>query len=229
MSSRRASGIVVAVVLAGLSRVFADSTASKNNEANRLYNQKRYDEALKMYMDAQASRPGAPELHYNIGNVLYRKGEFDKAMEEYRRVQTTADPALGQAAAYNRGNALLMQGRPQEAVRAYVEALRARPDDRDAKRNLELALRLMQQQKQQQAGASQDQQDKNEKPENANQPQSPSSAESGRPRQAQPQSAEMTEEEARQVLEALREEEKEGIRKHARASIPETRKPEKDW
>ena len=61
----------------------ADQAASKNNEGNQLYEQKKYDEALKMYVDAQASRPGAPELHYNIGNVLFRKKEFDKAIEEY--------------------------------------------------------------------------------------------------------------------------------------------------
>ena len=39
----------------------------------------------------------------------------------------------------------------------------------------------------------------------------------------------MSPEEARQILEALREEEKEGIRKHARTAAPEGRVPEKDW
>jgi hypothetical protein len=39
----------------------------------------------------------------------------------------------------------------------------------------------------------------------------------------------MSEEEARQILEALREEEKEGLRKHARATASDERQPEKDW
>src|SRR5207245_7715007 len=107
---------------------------------NRLYIQKRYEDALKMYTDAQASRPDASELHYNIGNVLFRKKEYDKAVEEYLRAQAAANKTLSEAATFNRGNALMLQGRPEDAVKAYVQALRARPDDGDAKRNLELAL-----------------------------------------------------------------------------------------
>jgi len=39
----------------------------------------------------------------------------------------------------------------------------------------------------------------------------------------------MSEEEARQILEALRESEKDGVKKHAQASAPTDRRPEKDW
>ena len=34
------------------------------------------DGALRAYTDAQVVAPDAPELHYNIGSVLYRKGDF---------------------------------------------------------------------------------------------------------------------------------------------------------
>jgi tetratricopeptide (TPR) repeat protein len=209
----------------------AGSAASRNNEGNRLYDQKRYDEALKMYTDAQAARPEAPELHYNIGNVLFRKQEYDKANDEYLKAQSSIDPALRQAAVFNRGNALLVQGRLQEAVGAYVQALRARPDDADAKRNLELALRLLQEQaKQQKGGGSKDQQkqDQNQEGAEAPQPQPDRQEPQGRPKQ-KPKPGQMTEEEVRQVLEALRAEEKETIRKHARAQVPDRRDPERDW
>ena len=203
----------------------ADQAASKNNEGNRLYEQKKYDDALKKYVDAQASRPGAPQLHYNIGNVLFRKKEYDKAVEEYRRAQAAPDPVLSQAATYNRGNALLMQGRPEEAIQAYVQALRARPDDTDAKRNLEIALRLLDQKKKQQQQKQQKQnQEQNKDPQQ--QPQQGSGG--GRPPQ-QKKTGEMTEEEARQVLEALQQEEKEGIKKHARAVSGDRRQPDQDW
>jgi tetratricopeptide (TPR) repeat protein len=212
----------------------AGSAASRNNEGNRLYDQKRYDEALKMYTDAQAARPEAPELHYNIGNVLYRKQEFDKATEEYLKAQSSSDRTLYQAAVFNRGNALLMQGRLQEAVGAYVQALRARPDDADAKRNLELALKLLQEQaqRQPQGGGPRDQQkpDQSQQQAGARQPQQ-DQEEPGSPqaRRQQPRPGQMTEEEARQVLEALRAEEKEAIKKHARVRVPDRREPERDW
>jgi tetratricopeptide (TPR) repeat protein len=204
----------------------ADQAASKNNDGNRLYQQKKYDDALKMYFDAQASRPEAPQLHYNIGNVLFRKKEYDKAVEEYLRAQAAPDPALSQAANFNRGNALLMQGRPEDAIKAYVQALRARPDDTDAKRNLELALRLLEQKKKQQQ--QQKQQDKNQD-QNKNPQQQPQQGEGSGPPPRQKKPGEMTEEEARQVLEALQQEEKEGIKKHAKAMAGDRREPEQDW
>ncbi len=209
------------------------AAASRNNEGNRLYDEHQYDDALKLYTDAQARLPNAPELHYNIGNVLFRKSEFDKAVEEYRKAESSPDPKLAQQATFNRGNALLMQEKPQDAVQAYIQALRARPDDADAKRNLELALRMMQEQKkqQQQQPGKQDQ-------DSQDQDQQPPPPSEGKPPEPQPESqsappkpkpGQMSEEEARRLLDALREEERAGVRKQARAAVPDRRDPEKDW
>jgi len=222
---RPALGLACVLALSLFRPAAADQAASRNNEGNKLYNQKQYDEALRMYTDAQASRPDAAELHYNIGNVLFRKKEYDKAVEEYMRAQAAPDRGLSQAATFNRGNALLMQGRPEEAIQAYVQSLRARPDDADAKRNLELALRLLQEKKKKQQ--QQPQQNKDQK----NQPpqQSPQQEGAGDKTPPQKRPGEMTEQEARQVLQALQQEEKEGIKKHARAAAGDRREPEEDW
>lgn len=230
----RGACLVVAIGLGAVLPVLAGpegSAASRNNEGNRLYDQKRYDEALKMYTDAQAARPDAPELHYNIGNVLFRKQEYDKATEEYLKAQSSVDPALRQAAVFNRGNSLLMQGRFQEAVGAYVQALRARPDDADAKRNLELALSLLkEQEKQQKGGGSKDRQKPDQNQEEEKTPQSQQDRQDPQgPHKQKPKPGQMTEEEIRQVLEALRAEEKETIRRHARAVVPDRRDREQDW
>ncbi|HET6279060.1 MAG TPA: tetratricopeptide repeat protein [Candidatus Polarisedimenticolia bacterium] len=229
----RVLALLPAVLLAGGAPLLADSAAGRNNDGNRLYENERYDEALKMYVEAQALDPEAPELHYNIGNVLFRKGEYDKAAEEYVRAQAAEDPHLAQAATYNRGNALLQQGQLKEAVNSYIQALRAQPSDADAKRNLELALRLLQEQQQQQQqqqqqgkeGEDDEQRDGEQPPPPADQQQEQQDEQP--PPQRRP--GEMSEEEARQILDALREDEKEGIRKHARASASEDRQPEKDW
>lgn len=220
------AALLLAIVAALAPRpAAADPAPRKNNEGNRLYQQKKFDEALKLYMDAQASRPGAPELHYNIGNVLFRKKEYDKAVEEYLRAQAAPDGVLSQAAVFNRGNALMMQGRLEDAVQAYVQALRARPDDTDAKRNLELALRQLEQKKKQEE-KKQSHQDQKQDP-NKGQPPPQGGGGGGKPQQKRP--GEMTEEEARQVLEALQQEEKEGIKKHARAALGEKPPPDQDW
>ena len=222
---RRTLGLSCVLALSLFRTAAADQAASRNNEGNKLYNQKQYDEALRMYTDAQASRPDAAELHYNIGNVLFRKKEYDKAVEEYLRAQAAPDRGLSQAATFNRGNALLMQGRPEEAIQAYVQSLRARPDDPDAKRNLELALRLLQEKKKQQQ--QEPQQNKDQK---QNQPQQSPQQEGAGDKTPQPKRpGEMTEQEARQLLQALQQEEKEGIKKHAKAAAGDRREPEEDW
>ena len=228
---RRVLGLLPAILaLAAFPGLLRADAASQNNEGNRLFQQKRYDEALKKYTDAQASRPGAPELHYNIGNVLFRKGEFEKAIEEYRRAGAVADPRLSQAATYNRGNALMMQGRLPEAVKTYVQALRARPDDQDAKRNLELALRLMKEQQQKKPQEQQDdQQDEQKDQGSPQQKPQPQDAKQDEKKQPERRPGQMSEEEAREILDALRESEKDGVKKHARATTPDERRPEEDW
>jgi len=227
---RSLAGPALVIGLLGLAisvPALADPAARDNNEGNRLYEQKKYDDALKKYTDAQASRPGAPELHYNIGNVLFRKKEFDKAVEEYMRAQAASDPVLSEAALFNRGNALVMQGKLEDAIQAYVQALRARPDDTDAKRNLELALRLLEQQKKKQQSPQDKSQDQNKNQPPQQQPQAGDGKDQPQPKQKRP--GEMSEDEARQVLEALQQEEKEGVKKHARAAAGDRRAPEEDW
>ena len=147
-------------------------------------------------------------------------------MEEYLRAQAGPDPALSQAATFNRGNALLMQSRPEEAIQAYVQALRARPDDAGAKRNLELARRLLQEQKKPQQ-PQQGQDDKQGPSPQKQEPQPEGAGDQTPPQQKRP--GEMSEQEARQVLQALQQEEKEGIKKHARAAAGDRPEPEEDW
>lgn len=234
-AKRTAAGLLVGFAALGLAApARAADVASRNNEGNTKYEQKKYDEALRLYTDAQAIKPSAPELHYNIGNVLFRKGELDKAVEEYLRAQAGADPRLRQAATYNRGNALLQQGKAQDAVNAYVQALRLDPADKDAKRNLELALKLLQQQQQQQQDKEQQKDDPQKKPDSQQQEPKPAKPQDQKPDQKDQQEekkpGQMSEEEARQILQALKENEKEGVKKHAKAQAPpHPRHPEEDW
>lgn len=71
------------------------------------------------------------------GTQAYRKGEFERAAELYRR-----NP--GADAQYNLGNAMARQGRYQEAIDAYDRALKLKPGMDDAianKRAVEAAMK----------------------------------------------------------------------------------------
>ena len=69
----------------------------------------------------------------------YRSGDYPAALEDLAGLE---DPE----ADYNRGNALARLGQFQEAVDAYEAALKHNPDQADARHNLELVRRLLEQQ-----------------------------------------------------------------------------------
>jgi Ca-activated chloride channel homolog len=68
----------------------------------------------------------------------YRAGEFEQALE-------ALEGLVGATPEYNRGNALARLGRLEEAAAAYERALEQAPDQADARHNLELVRRLLDQ------------------------------------------------------------------------------------
>ena len=122
------------------------TVASSNRQGNKLYRQGQYDEALSAYQKAQAEQPDLAELHYNVGNTLHRKEDYQEAAAETLQGLSKADPDLRARAYYNLGNSFYRQGQFAEAIAAYKEALKLDPDDQDAKHNLELAQRKLEEQ-----------------------------------------------------------------------------------
>lgn len=103
----------------------------------------RYREALALYRDAQSALPDAAELAINAGNALHMSGEHGRALPDYAHAIDVAGPDLRAIAQYDRGNTLFRLGRLEDARDAYREALRLDPGDRDAKFNLELLQRQL--------------------------------------------------------------------------------------
>jgi Ca-activated chloride channel family protein len=115
---------------------------------------------------ALALRPEDPLAAYNAGSGRLAAGRPD-ALEPLARAAEAAelggDRALAADAAYNLGNALYAGGDARGAIDAYRRALRQASDRADAKHNLELALRLLeeqQKQQQQKQGSSAQDEDK---------------------------------------------------------------------
>jgi Ca-activated chloride channel family protein len=92
----------------------------------------------------------APAHAFSAGNALYRMRHYEDAAKRYR-LAVAGPGRLRQRGAFNLGNALLRAAenapeRPellQGSIRAYEEALRLQPSDADAKWNLEVALRRL--------------------------------------------------------------------------------------
>ncbi len=137
---------------------FLDPVAKKNEEGNALFEKGEYEAALRRYLEAQQEGQPRPELHFNAGDALYKQGKYAEAMQEMGRATEGTHPDMSAAAHYNLGNALFRQEKFQEAVGAYKKSLEQKPDDIDAKINLELALEKLDQDGQDE----QDEQDKNQ-------------------------------------------------------------------
>jgi Ca-activated chloride channel family protein len=234
---RLSSLLAAALLVSAAATPLLASARSKNEEGNRLYKQKKYDEALKKYTEAQLEAPDAPQLHYNLGNVFFKKGDWEKARDEYRRALASADPGLDPRSVYNMGNTFFSQQQYKDAVSSYQRALKLNPSDADAKRNLELALlRMKQQQQKQQQQGNRKQDQKDQKQQSPSQQQKANNSGQEKQQEQQQQQAPspkekggLSREEAERILNALQEDEKENLKKRLEQSKDEEQNVEKDW
>ena len=148
--------LIVFLTLAGVPAT-AGRPAEKVLEGNQRYLDGDLDGALTDYTEAQVDLPDSSVLHYNIGNVLFRQGDYPRAVDEYRLAELSDDAALRSQARFNIGNAHFLAQEYGKAVEDYMEVLRTDPGDADAKRNLELALQALEQQPPQEQDEEQDQ------------------------------------------------------------------------
>jgi tetratricopeptide (TPR) repeat protein len=153
----------------------ADEIYEKNKNANNLYKLGKYDDALKLYDDALLLAPNDNKLKANKGSTLYKKGDFDKAEEQYKSAITDSLLTRNANTHFNMGNILYRQGEKlqisgdpgkakekfQAALEHYIKTLDSKPDDNDAKWNLQLAHARIKQAEQQQ----QNKDNKNNEPE----------------------------------------------------------------
>jgi len=125
------------------------------------------DDALAHYDKALKKLPADAGAHFDRGAALYALSRFDEAGQEFLRATEAKDAALKASAFYNLGNAYFKKEKFKEAVAAYTRTLGLTPNDKQAKWNLEIALRKQKDQedkdKKQQDQKNQDDQKKDQK------------------------------------------------------------------
>ena len=100
---------------------WSDWWLTPDQRGGRLFEQERYLEAAEVFE--------SPERR---GIAYFRGGDFENAASVFGRIGSPE-------AAYNRGNALVMLGRYEEAIKSYEDALKVRPDWTEAADNLAIA------------------------------------------------------------------------------------------
>jgi tetratricopeptide (TPR) repeat protein len=159
---RRAIAIVIIVAAASVIIAMRGRLVDivHRQQAARLYQARSWHEAERAFegLIHQATvkrEPDAlPLLDYNLGTTDYRLGRFDAAVQTLHAA-LAGEPKLAERAYYNLGNTYVWQARSsidhatkrmalRGAVSSFEEALVLDPNDRDAKWNLEVALRRLQ-------------------------------------------------------------------------------------
>ena len=228
---------IVIVFLALSLGLSAESQRKKTQEANELYQEKKYDQALTKYQDALLSDPENERLQFNVGNTLYQKKKFEEALQEYQKVIGTEELPLEGQTYYNIGNALYRMNKLPESILAYQQALKIDPDDMDAKYNLEYVRRKLKQnsekQEMQQQQSSQEQQQQPEQDQGQSQGEEnnkQSQQEQGdQTEQSQPQDQkELSKEEAEKILDALKNDEKDP-QKQRKMQVSGRPRIKRDW
>jgi tetratricopeptide (TPR) repeat protein len=123
-------------------------------EARHLFDRGDYVAAAAIYRALSDDEPASPVARYNLGTALLAAGEYEEARAHLTRAAQHENARVAQAAHYNLGNshlhpAFAADPSPERrehlllAVAAYKGALLLDGNDFDAKWNLELALRLL--------------------------------------------------------------------------------------
>src|SRR6266496_1785872 len=176
--------VAVLTAMAGLAflstRTFAATESQREDEPNRqsLKEQKQLEKRLRQirrqiaeYEDLLKKNPNDPRLHYNRGTVAYQANDYETAEKELELGARTPDLQLQQRSSYNLGNTLYRKGEQnteasqkiaawEKAVQSYENATHLDTQDADAKYNLDLVKKKLEELKQQHPKQDKQQPDK---------------------------------------------------------------------
>ncbi len=139
-----------------------------NSQGLKAFKEKKYQEALKCFMEAKGLKDLA-ELKNNTASSLYKLKQYQKALDEFSRIEEKS--AISRADFhYNLGNTYFKLNKYQEALKNYKKSLKLNSSDMDTKKNFEITLNKIKNQKKQKKEDEEKKDDKKNKPQKQEQP-----------------------------------------------------------
>ena len=106
-----------------------------NNLGTIYANDKKYQEAVDLFLKAVSENPDMVEVHDNLAAVSLQTKDYNRAMDEYER-GLEREPA-NITALYNLGIIYMSKGDSKKAKELWEKALSVRPEDADTEKALE--------------------------------------------------------------------------------------------
>ena len=165
-------------------------------KGNELYKQKEYEKAIEAYSKATTINNNNPQAQYNLGNSLFRLQNFDAAQSAFDvAAQNAKTNNLKSQANYNSGVSNVQSKKLPEAIQYFKNALKLNPTDNEARENLQKAINELK--KEQEQKPKDKNEDKKDDPKNNDKP-PPKPDDKNK----------LNKNQAEQMLNALRQEEK---------------------
>ncbi len=242
--------IIVALLL--VNTVFSQTRSTINDGVDK-YEKGDFAGASENFQKSIDEKFENYKGHFNLGDALYKQEKYEDALNAYKNAMALAETDEQKAEVFhNVGNALLKLKKLKESVGSYIESLKLNPDDRETKYNLSYALKQMQQQKQnkdknqdknkkekddkkddkkkdQNKDDQKKDKNKDDKKDQQNQDKKDDKKdEQKQNKQQQQPPPEISKEEAKRILEALKDDEAD-MQKELRKKKGKKVKVEKDW
>lgn len=218
-------------------------------EGNALYRDSLWHDAEMQYRIAQEQMPSDSISLYNLATALSQQLEPEKmqdAMSFYNKVIEASERGgnhkLASLAAFNAGDIFMAGQQYQQAIQLFKRALMNNPQDDEARYNLILAKKLLEQQQQdnqddkndQQQDQQQEQQQQEQQQDqqqNQDQQDQPQQQNQDQQQQEQQQPNQMSQDQAEAILNANNRDEQETqekVKQHQMQQM-QRRKSDKDW
>ena len=214
---------------------------------NRQFAKAQYGDADISYRKGLNADSTSVASAYNLGNNLYRQGNFAEAGKFYqqalRHIPETKSlkkqDAQGFDTFFNIGDAALQQKQYRAAMEAFAQALIVNPDDMEAKENYVYARKMLENNPDGGGGNDQNQdqdqnqnQDQQNQDQNQDQDQDKNQDQKDQGQQPKPYNgSEISPQQAQQMLQAIQAKEKETQDKvnKEKAAVLKSRQTEKNW
>lgn len=189
---------------------------SKVNAGNSNYKKSEFQKSLDNYREAQIDQPDNPAINFNMGDSLYKMGQFDQAGTEYSKSAVFKDKKLQSMVYYNLGNNAFKREKYDEALNNYKKALELYPGNEDAKYNFEYVKRQKLNPKQKNKKNDKNKDNKDNKDKNKNDDKN------------KEDKNKMSKEDAKRILQYFDQSDKDSAKKR-KMKMPQLPKVEEDW
>jgi Ca-activated chloride channel family protein len=141
------------------------SKAMTNSKGRVAYTKHDYQKAEQTFRNNAERYPKDAVLQYNHGNALFQMKKDKEASTAWQKALDSRDPKLQSRAWHNIGNQQFQAKQYKEAMESYRKAVLADNDNQPARKNYDLAKRLLLKQQPQPQPQSQNQQQKQQQEE----------------------------------------------------------------